>query len=119
MRPSGSLPGTEKRESLGLVIRTRGQRFSLVSTKEMMSWSTAINRYLQKHKLSMAYGQKKFFELIPTKILIPVNSVCVCMYTLQTMSVVLSKTIMQGIMLKEVGACIKFPVNSVIKIYIL
>ena len=46
MRPSGSLPGTENRESLGLVTSTRGQRSSLVSTNEKRSWSKAISRYL-------------------------------------------------------------------------
>ena len=47
MRPSGSLPGTEKCESLGFVRSTSGQSPSLVSVKENMSWSTAISRYLE------------------------------------------------------------------------
>ena len=52
MRPSGSLPGTEKCESLGLVRSTSGQSPSLVSVKENMSWSTAISRYLHRTEYS-------------------------------------------------------------------
>ena len=48
MRPRGSLPGTENLESLGVVTSTRGQRLSLVSVNEKISWSTAIRRYLQQ-----------------------------------------------------------------------